>query len=182
MVADPGLTWRYNNGSAEVAGAVVKKAAGKPLGRFAKEVLFDPLGVDDWEWGTMANGDPGASWGLRLRLRDLAKIGQLVLDRGRWHGQRILPETWISIMTAPHIVRPKTTYGFLWWLGREAVNGKEVDIISGSGWGGQSISVVPSLGLVVAVNAGVYDFEGQGSQNIASDTVLDAALQATKAQ
>ena len=110
---------------------------------------------------------------------DLAKIGQLVLDRGRWHGQRILPETWISIMTAPQIVRPKTTYGFLWWLDREQVNSKEVDIISGYGWGGQSISVVPSLGLVVAVNAGVYDFDGQGSQNIASTTALDAALQAT---
>lgn len=182
MVAGPGLVWHYNNGSAEVAGAVVKKAAGKALDQFAKEVLFGPLGIDDWEWGTMVNGDPGASWGLRLRLRDLAKIGQLVLDRGRWHGQRILPETWISIMTAPQIVRPKTTYGFLWWLDREQVNGKEVDIISGYGWGGQSISVVPSLGLVVAVNAGIYDFDGQGSQNIASNTVLDAVLQATKPQ
>jgi CubicO group peptidase (beta-lactamase class C family) len=182
MVAGSGLVWHYNNGSAEVAGAVVKKAAGKALDQFAKEVLFEPLGIDDWEWGTMANGDPGASWGLRLRLRDLAKIGQLVLDRGRWHQQRILPETWISIMAAPHIVRPKTTYGFLWWLGRELVNGKEVDIISGYGWGGQSISVVPSLGLVVAVNAGVYDFEGQGSQNIASDTALDTVLRATKTQ
>jgi hypothetical protein len=62
------------------------------------------------------------------------------------------------------------------------LDGKEVDIISGYGWGGQSISVVPSLGLVIAVNAGVYDFEGQGSQNIASDTVLDTVLRATKTQ
>ena len=62
------------------------------------------------------------------------------------------------------------------------MNGKDVDIISGYGWGGQSISVVPSLGLVVAVNAGVYDFEGQESQNVASNTALDAALQATKAR
>ena len=69
MVAGPGLAWHYNNGSAEVAGAVVKKATGKPLDQFAKEVLFDPLGIDGWEWGTMANGDSGASWGLRLRLR-----------------------------------------------------------------------------------------------------------------
>ena len=73
MDAAPGLVWRYNNGSAEVAGAVVKKATGKALDQFAKQALFDPLGIDDWEWGTMANGDPGASWGLRLRLRDLAK-------------------------------------------------------------------------------------------------------------
>ena len=182
MVGAPGLSWHYNNGSAEVAGAVVKKAAGKAMDQFAKEALFGPLGIDDWEWGTMANGDPGASWGLRLRLRDLAKIGQLVLDRGSWRGQRILSETWIALMTAPHIVRPKTTYGFLWWLGREQMNAKEVDTISGYGWGGQSISVVSSLGLAVAINAGVYDFDGQGSQNIASNTVLDMVLRATKAQ
>src|SRR5260370_20723082 len=113
MVAAPGLSWHYNNGSAEVVRAVVKKAASKAMDQFAKEALFGPPGIDDWEWGTMANGDPGASWGLRLRLRDLAKIGQ------------------IALVTAPHIVRPKTTYGFLWWLGREQMNAKEVDTISG---------------------------------------------------
>ena len=182
MDAAPGLVWRYNNGSAEVAGAVVKKATGKALDQFAKQALFAPLGIDDWEWGTMANGDPGASWGLRLRLRDLAKIGQLVLDRGSWRGQRVVPETWIALMTAPHIVRPKTTYGFLWWLDREQVNGREVEIVYGSGWGGQSVAVVPTLGLVVAVNAGIYDFEGQGAQSIAANTVLDAVLRAAKAQ
>jgi CubicO group peptidase (beta-lactamase class C family) len=180
MVAEPGTTWRYNNGSAEVAGALLKKAAGKPIDRFAKDVLFDPLGIDDWEWGTMANGDPGASWGLRLRLRDLAKIGQLVLDRGAWHGQRILPATWIAIMTAPQVVRPRTTYGFLWWLDREEVNGTTVDLVVASGWGGQSLIVAPSLGLVIAVNAGVYDFDGQGSQNAAVDAVLDTVLHATR--
>src|SRR5260370_11858525 len=78
MVGAPGLSWHYNNGSAEVAGAVVKKAAGKAMDQFAKEALFGPLGIDDWEWGTMANWDPGPSWGLPLRLRYLANIAQLV--------------------------------------------------------------------------------------------------------
>jgi CubicO group peptidase (beta-lactamase class C family) len=128
----------------------------------------------------MASGEPGASWGLRLRLRDLAKIGQLVLDRGVWRGQRILPESWIAIMTAPQVVRPRTTYGFLWWLGREQANGREVATISAYGWGGQLLSVIPSLGLVVAVNAGVYNFDGGGSQNIASDAVVDTVMRAAK--
>jgi CubicO group peptidase (beta-lactamase class C family) len=110
MVNPPGLVWHYNNGSAEVAGAVVKKATGKPIDQFAREALFAPLAIDDWEWGTMANGDPGASWGLRLRLRDLAKIGQLVLEHGAWQGRRVLAPEWIDIMTAPQVVgrRPPT--------------------------------------------------------------------------
>jgi CubicO group peptidase (beta-lactamase class C family) len=178
MVARPGIVWRYNNGSAEVAGAVVKKAVGKPLDRFAREALFEPLAINDWEWGTMANGDPGASWGLRLRLRDLAKIGQLVLDRGTWQGRRVLPARWIEVMTAPQVVRPKTTYGFLWWLDHERVGDTEVETVAGYGWGGQRVEIVPRLGLVVAVNAGVYDFDGRGEQNLAADAALQMVLKA----
>lgn len=180
MVAEPGVNWRYNNGGGEVLGALLKKAAGKPLDQFAREALFEPLGIDDWEWGTMANGDPGASWGLRLRLRDLAKLGQLVVDSGSWQGRRVLPQTWIALMTAPHVVRPRTTYGFLWWLGRERVNGQEVEIVQGFGWGGQSVTAIPILGLVIAVNAGVYDFDGQGDQNAAGNAVFEAVVQAVR--
>lgn len=178
MVAPPGLVWRYNNGSAEVAGAIVKKVTGKPLDHFAREALFEPLAIDDWEWGTMANGDPGASWGLRLRLRDLAKIGQLVLDRGSWQGRQVLPASWIGVMTAPQVVRPRTTYGFYWWLGRERVGDLEFDTVAGYGWGGQLIAVVPGLRLIVAVNAGVYDFDGRGDQNLAADAALKMVLKA----
>jgi CubicO group peptidase (beta-lactamase class C family) len=182
MVAEPGLEWHYNNGSAEVAGAVLKKTTGVPVDQLAKEALFVPLGIDDWEWGRMASGDPGASWGLRLRLRDLAKIGQLVLDRGRWHGRQIVSDNWIALMIAPHIVRAKVTYGFFWWLDRQTIGGNEIGIVYASGWGGQSLTIVPSLDLVIAVNAGVYNFEGQGNQDLAIDTVLDAVLHATTGQ
>ena len=114
IVATPGERWHYNNGSVEVVGAILRKATGRPLDRFAKEVLFDPLGIGDWEWGRMANGDPGASWGLRLRPRDLAKIGQLVLDHGSWHGKRIVSSDWIKEMTAPQVARKNGgSYGYL---------------------------------------------------------------------
>jgi CubicO group peptidase (beta-lactamase class C family) len=180
VVAQPGVVWRYNNGSAELAGAVVHKAVGVPLDQFARDTLFAPLGIDDWEWGRLANGDPGAAWGLRLRLRDLAKIGQLVLDRGSWRGQRVISSTWLALMTAPHIVRPKTTYGFFWWLDRRPVNGADVDMACANGWGGQLLCVMPALDLVVAVNAGIYNFDGEGQQNLAGDTALEMALKAVR--
>ncbi len=97
--------FRYNNGSVDLIGAIIQRVAHRPHDEFAKEALFDPLGVSDWEWGRMATGDPGASWGLRLRLRDFAKIGQLVLGHGQWHGQQIVSAAWIKDMTAPHVTR-----------------------------------------------------------------------------
>jgi len=180
MVGVPGDDWHYNNGAAELAGAVVQRATGLPLDQFAKSALFDPLAIEDWEWGRMANGDPGASWGLRLRPRDLAKIGQLVLNRGTWHGRRIVSSDWIEQMIAPHVVRPKTRYGYLWWLDRRTVDGRDVDVVSAIGWGGQYLDVVPALDLVVVVTAGVYDFNGGGNQALAGQAALDMVLRATR--
>lgn len=178
LVSAPGKDWRYNNGSVEVLSTVLQKATARPLDQFAKETLLDPLGIEDWEWGKMANGDPGASWGLRLRPRDLAKIGQLVLNKGTWQGQRIVPSAWIDEMIAPRIVRQAGAYGYLWWLGKQTIDDREVEVIDGSGWGGQNLYVVPSLDLVVVVTAGVYRFDGQGPQELASDTALDMVLHA----
>src|SRR6266550_407366 len=118
-VAAPGTNWHYNNGSAELIGAILRKATGRSLDQFAKEGVFDPLRIEDWEWGRMANGDPAASWGLRLRPRDLAKIGQLVLDHGAWQGQQIVSAAWIKEMTTPQIIRQHaSSYGYLWWSGQ----------------------------------------------------------------
>jgi CubicO group peptidase (beta-lactamase class C family) len=182
LVAAPGTNWHYNNGTVELVGALVQKATGRPLDQFAKMALFDPLGIDDWEWGKMASGDPGASWGLRLRPRDLAKIGQLVLDHGAWQGSQFVSSAWIKEMIAPHIVRPEISYGYLWWLTRQSIDGRDIDVVSGSGWGGQCLYVVPSLDLVVVVTAGVYNFAGEGPQSLAGDTVLGMVLRAAMTQ
>ena len=176
MVAEPGKKWRYNNGVAELVGGVVQKATGRPLDQFAREVLFEPLGITDWEWGRMASGDPGASWGLRLRPRDFAKIGQLILDHGSWHGRQIVSADWIREMILPRVVTAKFSYAYLWWRDRSSLDGRSIEWISGSGWGGQCLNIVPSLALVVAVTAGVYHHEGKGPQNLACDTVMDTGI------
>jgi CubicO group peptidase (beta-lactamase class C family) len=178
MVAEPGTSWRYNNGVAELVGGVVQKAVKRPLDEFAREVLFEPLGITDWEWGHMDSGNPGASWGLRLRPRDLAKIGQLILDQGVWHGRQIASAAWINDMTAPHVIRPKISYGYLWWRNQTTVGGSTIAWVGGIGWGGQCLNIVPQLALVMVVTAGVYDFDGAGDQNRACDVVTEAVLKA----
>jgi CubicO group peptidase (beta-lactamase class C family) len=151
VVAPPGHVWNYNSGSSEVMGAVLKKATGKALDALARTLLFEPLGIADVEWFPYALGNPSAAAGLRLRPRDLAKIGQLVLQHGAWNGIQIVPRAWIEASTAPQISGPDgLSYGYQFWLGHAHVDGRTVGI------GGQRVLIVPALDLMVVVNAGLY--------------------------
>lgn len=127
----------------------------------------------------MASGDPSASWGLRLSPRDLAKIGQLVLDEGVWQGRRIVSADWVREMIRPHVAGPTFAYAYLWWREGSPADGRGVERIRGTGWGGQCLEIVPSLALVVVVTAGAYDFDGRGPQNLACDAAMETVLRAT---
>jgi CubicO group peptidase (beta-lactamase class C family) len=89
LAAPPGAVFNYNTGSVDLLGVILHKVSGKRLDEFAKETLFDPIGIEDWEWEGSSGFNPAAASGLRLRPRDLAKIGQLVLERGKWHGRQM---------------------------------------------------------------------------------------------
>jgi CubicO group peptidase (beta-lactamase class C family) len=95
---------------------------------------------------------------LRLRVTDLAKIGQLVVDGGRWNGTQLLPASWIEQSLTPQIGMDDRLffYGFHWWLGRSLIGGREIPWAAGIGLGGQRLFVVPSLSLVVVITAGHY--------------------------
>ena len=101
-------------------------------------------------------GEPVAASGLRLRPRDLAKIGQLVLTGGRWDGAQIVPADWLAQSHQPRAEVPayETQYGYLWWLD-ELDGGRKV--IEGAGNGGQELLIVPDLDLVLVVTAGNYN-------------------------
>ena len=103
LAAPPGRDYTYNSGATALLGAIVAKAAGKPFDAVVKETLFDPLGIADIEWTRFPKGEAVAGWGLRMRPRDLAKIGQLVLAKGEWQGKRIVSASWIDQAIAPQI-------------------------------------------------------------------------------
>lgn len=177
----PGVQFRYNPGGEELAGAILQDVTGQPLDSFAKHALFDPLGITDWEWGRLANGNPAASWGLRLRPRDLAKIGQLVLNNGTWHAQQIVSAAWVKAMIAPQVSASIGAYGYLWmivWSQIGSVDGSRIDIVEAKGWGGQRLYLVPSLDMVIVVTAGDYDFTGEDFEAAAADTARNIALHA----
>jgi CubicO group peptidase (beta-lactamase class C family) len=161
----PGQEFFYNTGALTLVSAIIRKATGRPLDEFARENLFEPLGITAVEWSRV-KGDTDAGGGLRLRPRDMAKIGQLVLAGGRWNDRQIVPKGWIETSTAPKFkATDNQSYGYLWWLGRSLLNKREVQWIGALGRGGQSIRIVPELDLVVVVTAGYYqDYSRQAFQ------------------
>jgi CubicO group peptidase (beta-lactamase class C family) len=92
IVRPPGAAYVYNGGLTALLAAILRRTSGRPVDELAKEMLFDPLGIEDIEWIRYADGTPNSVSGLRMRPRDLAKIGQAVLARGTWNGSRIVSE------------------------------------------------------------------------------------------
>ena len=128
----PPFLWTYNGGATDLLGNIIERVSGKPLEAFPREVLFQPLGITDLEWKTYpTNGKIASSIGLRIRPRDAAKIGQLLLNRGAWRGKQIVSRKWIEQSVRPRLqaigyFSGLFFYGQQWWLGRSIAQGQEV--------------------------------------------------------
>ena len=162
----PGEEWNYNGGGTQLLAGVLQRTTGKLLADFAKEALFEPLGITQFEWLKMpASGEVAAASGLRLRPRDLAKIGQLVLNNGTWNGRRIISEAWIRESTQGRIAHfdavDSLRYGYQWWGDEQKVGDRQISWIAAQGLGGQRIYIVPAFGLVVVITAGLYASSSQ---------------------
>ena len=106
---EPGTEFTYNGGSTQVLAAVVSRATKTTLRNYIRSVLFEPLGITDFEWLGDLAGMPSAASGLRLRPRDLAKFGSLYLHGGRWNGKQVIPAGWVERSTRRHFrFRPRT--------------------------------------------------------------------------
>jgi CubicO group peptidase (beta-lactamase class C family) len=185
IAAPPDTLWTYSGGGTDLLGNVVERASGKPLEAFAREVLFGPLGITDYEWKTYKNDKIAAAAGLRLRPRDAAKLGQLVLNRGTWNGQQVVPSEWITQSIAPRFQAVgyfggTLFYGYQWWMGRSLSDGKEVRWVGAFGWGGQRIIIVPDLDLVMMTTAAQYGQpkEGLAAMDILANIVIPAVRDA----
>ena len=166
MREQPGTRWQYNSGGVIALGGAVGIAAGMNTAEYAQAHLFRPIGItgDKWYRG-FPDLLPHTGGGLFLTTRDLARVGYLVLRRGRWNDTQVVPEAWITESTRP-LVTPSyrlggrtSSYGYLWWLytlagGPPDANTSDI-VIAASGAQGQWLFVVPRHDLVVAINAGI---------------------------
>jgi CubicO group peptidase (beta-lactamase class C family) len=163
MNAAPDELWQYNSGGVISLGGVIYNTTHVSADQFANQYLFQPLGINLTYWFKgNPNGLPHMGGGLSLRAQDLARIGYLVLRRGKWNGQQIVSEKWISESTAHLVRRPRSffnhvpDYGYLWWLfplDNVSSDGWDNDIITASGAKGQWLFIVPKYDLVVAATS-----------------------------
>lgn len=177
--SEPGQRFHYNSGGTALLAEVLVRNQGQGLSALARAQLFDPMGIQDWSWARDMRGRELAFTGLRLRPRDLAKLGQLVLDGGRWKGRQLVPAAWVAESTRPHLftsihLPPDSPqplgYGYQWWAGSLPWQGRAVPWSAGFGNGGQRLYVVPALGLTVAISAGGY---GVDSINTAVQSLFE---------
>lgn len=167
VVMEPGSRWIYNGGATALLGRIIARSTGKSLHPFAREVLFDPLGIGPTEWFADQAGENIAASGLRMTPRDLAQIGQLMLNGGEWAGQQVVAADWLERSTTPIIgVDDFRRYGYHWYLGDFAftvptgprwARSRLERFWSAMGNGGQRLFVLPGLKLAVAITAGNYD-------------------------
>ncbi|KAF1006336.1 MAG: 6-aminohexanoate-dimer hydrolase [Luteibacter sp.] len=173
-----GRTFAYCTAGAFVAGAVVERATKRPLAAFAREVLEAPLGIATSQWNVSSEGIGMGGGGTRYRSRDLARLGVMVADGGRWQGRQVLPSAWVDAMLTPHAkARDDADYGYLWWRFRFPIHGVETPIWAMSGNGGNYVFVSPERGLVVVITSQAYNqsYAHPQSQAIFRDIVLEAS-------
>jgi len=153
MQRDPGKEWVYNTGSVHLLAGIIKQVYGDHADVFAEQVLFEPLGIQTYEWNKDPQGHPctgGTLQGLKLNLRDTAKFGYLFLNRGKWNDVQVVPQSWVEKSTARHI-EPESgrEFGYLWWKGQYVINGREYQHYYAAGYGGQTIHIAPELDLMI---------------------------------
>jgi len=154
----PGQSFQYNGGLPTLLGYLLEQGYGKSGDQIAKEKLFDPLGIESFEFHANSNGMLAYASGLRLTARDMAKIGMLYVNGGKWKGEQIIPADWVEASLNPYLESSFTPgYGYQWWIMRFDSGDESLWVPTAIGNGGQRIFIVQPYDMVVVVTAGKYN-------------------------
>ncbi len=168
----PGTHFLYNTAATYMLSAIVQKATGKTVLDYLRPRLFEPLGIANPTWGTSPQGVTLGGYGLSIRTEDIARFGQLYLQKGHWHGTQLVPEAWVAAATARQTANgsnPQSDweqgYGYQFWRCRHGA-------YRGDGAFGQFCIVLPEQDAVVAITSGGKDM--QAIINLVWDHLLPA--------
>ena len=161
----PGTHFQYNTMGAYTLSAIVTKVTGQTSLEFLRPRLFEPLGIENPEWTTTPRGYSLGGYGLKLCTEDIAKFGQLYLQKGKWNGRQLIPEKWIEQATSKQVPNDQEShtkigvdwrqgYGFQFWRCTH-------DAFRGDGANGQLCVVIPDKDAVVAITAQTGNFQGE---------------------
>lgn len=168
----PGTHFLYNTSATYMLSAIVQKATGETVLDFLKPRLFEPLGIERPRWEESPQGVTAGGYGLSIRTEDIARFGQLFLQKGKWRGEQLVPESWIEAATARQTSNGSNPdsdwdqgYGYQFWRSRHGA-------FRGDGAFGQFCIVLPEQDAVIAITSGVRDM--QSVLNLVWDKLLPA--------
>jgi CubicO group peptidase (beta-lactamase class C family) len=168
----PGTHFKYNTAATFMQSAIVQKVTGQTVLEFLRPRLFEPLGIERPVWDANFQGISLGGYGLRVRTEDIARFGQLYLQRGKWNGEQLLPAEWIELATSKQTSNGSNPnsdwnqgYGFQFWRCRH-------NAYRGDGAFGQYCVVMPDQDAVMAITSGVKDM--QAVLNVVWDKLLPA--------
>lgn len=162
LVSDPGTSFSYATSGVVTLGNIITRASQMRIPEFADKFLFSPMGIDEVRWPiTNSRNSQGLAMtggGLNMKPRDMAKIGQLLLNDGQWQGTQLVSKNWIKESTRKHSTSnfKGEDFGYLWRMRDRSINGKTIRSIEAWGNGGQFIMVFPDLDLVTVFTGEYY--------------------------
>jgi len=164
LAHDQGTTFNYNSTNTQLMSEIVSTATGRSLDEYAEELLFGPIGIEEYFWKDAPEGFKDVAGGLYLKPRDLARFALLYEREGEWDGEQIVPAEWVARSAEPHVrdTEPEDPdfdvgYGYQWWVYDDGSNGGPL-MYGTWGWGGQFALIVPEFDLIgVFTGWNIYD-------------------------
>jgi CubicO group peptidase (beta-lactamase class C family) len=154
VVTAPGSQFNYNSGTSHLLSHILTQATGQSLEQFTRQHLLQPLGISRFNWERLNDGLTNGAAGLTLTARDLAKVGLVLQQQGRWQSQQLIPASWL--LQAAELSQPRAStlggltlhgYGRQWWLG----SSNNAALQLAWGYGGQLLLTVPQYQLTIVV-------------------------------
>lgn len=153
----PGTHWVYNSSASFMLSAIIQSVTGETVLDYLASRLFEPLGIEGARWDTNPQGINPGGWGLYVRTRDIAGLGQFYLQKGEWQGRQLLSRDWVEEATTKQASNgcvPDSDwdqgYGYQFWMCRHG-------LYRGDGAAGQFCIVFPEQDAVLAITSGVND-------------------------
>ena len=178
LLAAPGDRYDFDDGAAHLLAAALTQVSGTTLSDLASEALLGPMGIPYVDWASDPHGVNYGGFGLRLRSRDMVKIGRLVLAGGRWEGGQLVPRDWIREVVTPQVHpypdSPEGGFGYLWKISRC----RGLPCLYQNGYGGQILVAFPTLDMVVALTSTFSEdaAAADASHDTAWGVILDGIL------
>lgn len=180
LVNKPGEVFNYNSGAMHLLSVIISTATNTNTISFAHKYLFDPLEIKRKSWDTDKQGFHNGSAGLQLTPYDMIKIGELILNKGKYKDETIVSQSWIEESIKPHLAANYpdvdiSSYGYGWWIG--SYEGHQ--FICANGWAGQFILIFPDTNLVIVatnewknINANTANYQWLKTMNLIRRKIL----------